>query len=165
MATHSSTFAYCLDNPVDRGAWWAAVHAVAQSQTRLKWLSVHACTGEGNGSPLQCFCLENPRDGGTWWAAVCGVAQSQTRLKRLSSSCSSIMGERVWANSGGEGWGRNTHSHTHRHTHTCRVTSWCSKTCDGGDRAEVYQKGQFYQLLRNSDVLSVSKFSVEDPHL
>ena len=26
----------CLENPVDRGAWWAAVHRVAQSQTRLK---------------------------------------------------------------------------------------------------------------------------------
>ena len=23
----------CLENPVDRGAWWAAVHGVAQSQT------------------------------------------------------------------------------------------------------------------------------------
>ena len=26
----------CLENPVDRGAWWAAVHGVTQSQTRLK---------------------------------------------------------------------------------------------------------------------------------
>ena len=26
----------CLENPVDRGAWWAAVHGVAQSWTRLK---------------------------------------------------------------------------------------------------------------------------------
>ena len=26
----------CLENPVDRGAWWAAVHRVAQSWTRLK---------------------------------------------------------------------------------------------------------------------------------
>ena len=29
----------CLENPTDRGAWWAAVHGVAQSWTRLKWLS------------------------------------------------------------------------------------------------------------------------------
>ena len=29
----------CLDNPRDRGAWWAAVYGVAQSRTRLKWLS------------------------------------------------------------------------------------------------------------------------------
>ena len=26
----------CLKNPMDRGAWWAAVYGVAQSQTRLK---------------------------------------------------------------------------------------------------------------------------------
>ena len=29
----------CLENPRDGGAWWAAVSGVAQSQTRLKWLS------------------------------------------------------------------------------------------------------------------------------
>ena len=29
----------CLENPRDRGAWWAAVYGVAQSRTRLKWLS------------------------------------------------------------------------------------------------------------------------------
>ena len=29
----------CLENPRDREAWWAAVSGVAQSQTRLKWLS------------------------------------------------------------------------------------------------------------------------------
>ena len=29
----------CLENSVDRGAWWAAIHGVAQGQTLLKWLS------------------------------------------------------------------------------------------------------------------------------
>ena len=29
----------CLENPRDRGAWWAAVSGVAQSRTRLKRLS------------------------------------------------------------------------------------------------------------------------------
>ena len=29
----------CLENPRDRGAWWACVYGVAQSRTRLKWLS------------------------------------------------------------------------------------------------------------------------------
>ena len=29
----------CLENLRDGGAWWAAVYGVAQSQTRLKWLS------------------------------------------------------------------------------------------------------------------------------
>ena len=32
----------CLENPVDRGVWRATVHGVAKSQTRLKWLSIHA---------------------------------------------------------------------------------------------------------------------------
>ena len=33
-----------LQNPMDRGAWWATVHGVTQSQTSwLKWLSMHAC--------------------------------------------------------------------------------------------------------------------------
>ena len=25
----------CLENPMDRGAWWATVHGVAKSRTRL----------------------------------------------------------------------------------------------------------------------------------
>ena len=32
MATHSSS---CLENPMDRGAWWAIVHGVAKSWTQL----------------------------------------------------------------------------------------------------------------------------------
>ena len=26
----------CLENPMDRGAWWATVHGVMKSQTQLK---------------------------------------------------------------------------------------------------------------------------------
>ena len=29
----------CLENPRDGWAWWAAIYGVAQSRTRLKWLS------------------------------------------------------------------------------------------------------------------------------
>ena len=50
----------CLENPMDRGAWWAAVRSIAQSRTRLKQLSMPVCIGERNGNPLQCSCLENP---------------------------------------------------------------------------------------------------------
>ena len=32
-----------LENPIDRGVWWATVHGVAKSRTRLKQLSLHAC--------------------------------------------------------------------------------------------------------------------------
>ena len=30
----------CLENPMDREAWWATVHRVAKSQTQLKQLSM-----------------------------------------------------------------------------------------------------------------------------
>ena len=33
----------CLENPRDRGACWAAVYGIAQSQTRLKRLSSSSC--------------------------------------------------------------------------------------------------------------------------
>ena len=37
---HGNPLQYsCLENPRDRGAWWAAFCGVAQSQTRLKQLS------------------------------------------------------------------------------------------------------------------------------
>ena len=29
----------CLENPMDRGAWWATVHGVAKSQTRLSYFT------------------------------------------------------------------------------------------------------------------------------
>ena len=32
----------CLENPMDRGAWWAMVCRVTESRTWLKWLSTHA---------------------------------------------------------------------------------------------------------------------------
>ena len=35
MATHTVQYS-CLKNPMDRGAWWATVHGVTQSQI---WLS------------------------------------------------------------------------------------------------------------------------------
>ena len=70
----------CLENPMDGGAWWAAVHGVAKSWTQLSdfpfTFHFHALEKEGN--PLQCSCLENPRVGGAWWAALYRVAQSQT---------------------------------------------------------------------------------------
>ena len=34
---HGNPLGYaCLENPMDRGAWWAIVHRVAQTQTPLK---------------------------------------------------------------------------------------------------------------------------------
>ena len=48
----------CLENPRDRGAWWAAVHWVAQSQTRLKRRSSSRCHLAQSST-----CPINPRDG------------------------------------------------------------------------------------------------------
>ena len=41
----------CLENPRDRGAWWAAVYGVAQSRTRLKRLS-----SSSSGKEFSCQC-------------------------------------------------------------------------------------------------------------
>ena len=88
---HPTPELFCLENPMDEGAWWAAVHGVTKSRTLTEWLHFHfslSCIGERTGNPLQCSCLESPRDGAAWWAAIYGVAQSWTQLKRRSSSSS-----------------------------------------------------------------------------
>ena len=75
------------------GAWWAAVHGVAKSRTRLSdfTFTFHFHAWRRNGTH-SFSCLKNPRDRGAWWAAVYGVAQSWTQLKRLSSSSREVGG-------------------------------------------------------------------------
>ena len=75
---------------MDGGAWWAAIHGVATSRTRLSDFTFpfHFHALEKEMATHSCSCLENPRDGAAWWATIYGVAQSRTRLKRLSSSSS-----------------------------------------------------------------------------
>ena len=69
---------------MDGGAWKAAVHEVAEGQTRLSdfpfTFHFHALEKE-MATHSSVLAWENPRDGGAWWAAVYGVAQSWTRLK------------------------------------------------------------------------------------
>ena len=78
----------CLENPMDGGAWWAAVHGVAKSRTRLSDFTFtfhfHALEKEmATHSSVLAWRIPGT---GALWAAIYGVAQSQTRLKRLSSS-------------------------------------------------------------------------------
>ena len=69
----------CLENPRDRGAWWAAVCGVAQSWTRLKQLSSGSSNlfrhgmgvvhhEAGSGSRDQTLF----RDAGTRWVSTGG---------------------------------------------------------------------------------------------
>ena len=79
-----------LENPMDGGAWWAAVHGVAKSRTGLSDFTFtfpfHA--SEKEMATHSCVLAWRIPGTGAWWAAVCGVAQSRTRLTQLSSSSS-----------------------------------------------------------------------------
>jgi len=79
MAPHSST----LENPMDGGAWWAAVHGVAKSRTRLSdfTFTFHFHALEKETATNSSVLAWRIQDGGAWWAAICGITQSRTRLK------------------------------------------------------------------------------------
>ena len=77
----------CLENPMDRGAWWAVVHGVMKSRTRLSNLTFtfhfHALEKEmATHSSVLAWRIPGMVEPG-------GVAQSQTQLKQLNSSSSS----------------------------------------------------------------------------
>ena len=59
----------CLENPMDGGAWEAAVHGVTKSPTQLSDFTFL--------SLFQYCCLGNPTDRGAWWATVHGVTGSE----------------------------------------------------------------------------------------
>ena len=100
-----------LENPRDRGSWWAAIYGVAQSWTRLKrlsssspWLSgkesacnagakidEHSIAGSGRSSEegmsihSSILAWRIPMDRGVWWATDQRVAKNQTWLKQIST--------------------------------------------------------------------------------
>ena len=74
---------------MDGGAWWAAVHGVAEGWTQLSdfTFTFHFPALEKEiATHSSVLAWRIPRTGEAWWAAIYGVAQSWTRLKRLSSS-------------------------------------------------------------------------------
>ena len=75
----------CLENPMDGGAWWAAVHGVAKSRTQLSDFTFTHWRRKWQPTPVFL-----PGESQRQWAPVYGVAQSWTRLKQLSSSSSRI---------------------------------------------------------------------------
>ena len=89
----------CLENPMDEGAWWAAVHGVAKSRTRLSdfTLSFHfpALEKEMATHP-SVLAWRIPGTG-----EPCGLmslgSQSRTWLKWLSSSSrDSFLSRKDW---------------------------------------------------------------------
>ena len=56
MATHSSQYS-CLENPINRGSWWASVHRVAELDTTE--VTQHACRPSGE----TCDSLHRPVSG------------------------------------------------------------------------------------------------------
>ena len=73
----------CLDNPMDGGVWWAAVHGVANSWTQLSDFTFtfhfHASEKE-MATHSSVLAWRIPGTGEPWWAAVYGVSQTRTRL-------------------------------------------------------------------------------------
>ena len=76
----------CLENPMDGGVWWAAVHGVAKSRTRLSDFpfTFHFHDWRRKWQPAPVFLPGESQGQRSLWAAVCRVAQSQTRLMQLS---------------------------------------------------------------------------------
>ena len=62
---HSNLLQYpFLENPVDRGAWWATVQEVAKSRARLTWLSMYARMCYTLFLTLACYHWME------WWKAL-----------------------------------------------------------------------------------------------
>ena len=78
----------CLENPMDGGAWWAAVHGVAKSQTQLSDFTFtfhfHALEKEmATHSSILAWRIPGTEEP----SGLPSVgSHSQTRLKGLSSS-------------------------------------------------------------------------------
>ena len=87
MAPHSSTL---VENPMDGGAWWAALHGVTKSWTRLSDFTFtfhfHALEKE-MATHSSVLAWRIPGTGEPGGLPSMG-SQSWTRLKRLSSSSS-----------------------------------------------------------------------------
>ena len=79
----------CLENHMEGGVWWAAVHGVTKSRTRLSDFTFsfhfHALEKE-MATHSHCSCLENPRDWGCLMGRHLWGCTESARLQRLSSS-------------------------------------------------------------------------------
>ena len=84
----------CLENPMDRGVWDAAVHGVATSQTQPKdftLLTSYFIPGGGNDNSLQYSCLENPMDRRAWLAMIHGGRRESDKTEVTKHACTQSM--------------------------------------------------------------------------
>ena len=51
----------CMKNPMDRGAWWAAVQRVAKSQTQLNSRTANLAHSDSSWGRLQVFFFSYPQ--------------------------------------------------------------------------------------------------------
>ena len=82
----------CLENPTDRGAWWAAVHGVTKSRTQLSnfTFTFHFYTLEKEmATHSSVLAWRIPGTGEPGRLPSMG-SHSQTQLRRLSSSSSRV---------------------------------------------------------------------------
>ena len=57
----------CLENPMDGGAWWAAVHGVTKSRTRLKRLSSSSSMVRHISGLVECQAPTRSFNKGCYW--------------------------------------------------------------------------------------------------
>ena len=110
---HGTLLQYsCLENPMDRGAWWATVHGISKSQAQLKRLSTHTHNDSCifHYSCIQCLVL---------WPNL-GTREMEMNSHMLDLSSSSHIHTCALSLSLS-----HTHTHTHIHTHTHLSHSPC----------------------------------------
>ena len=130
---NSTSFQYsCLENPMDGGPWWDAVHGVAKNRTRLSDFTFTFMHWRRKWQPTPVFLPGESQGWGSRWAAVYGVAQSWTWLKRLSSSSSRLFDK--------------------SYPHKCKVTSHSFLVCISLGNSDTDQLSMFW--------LSICMFSL-----
>ena len=75
---HGNPLQYsCLENPRDRGAWWATVHGVAKKSDTTERLSTAAAAAAAK-SLQSCLTLCDPIDSSPPGSSVPGILQART---------------------------------------------------------------------------------------
>ena len=111
----------CLENPRDRGAWWAAVYGVAQSQTRLKRLSSSSDFMGFPGESVVKSLLANAGDVRDMDLVSGGRSPGVGNGNPLQYSCLKIPGTEETGNLQFMGWSKVRHNSAcmHIQVNTC----------------------------------------------